>query len=205
MRSVALFGAVLLGLVSTQALACKGPNLQMTDDFSEVDEAWSPFFPALMKIDGGKLSISSDPGKFNAIVYEGSFFPAADVCVDVTTTGPTSRDALSGGAGLAFAITSYSDFFVFMVRPDGTGQISHLTNKGWLNPVPLKKSDAIKTGANAVNTLRVKYNKTGGTAYVNDKPFANFKIIGGADNSKIGFYTESEGGIWGFDNLRISD
>jgi hypothetical protein len=200
----ALIGAFLLAFASQQALACKGPNLQFTDDFTERDEAWSPVNSDLMKIDGGKLNIGSDVNKLNYVTYEGAFFPIGDACVDITFPGASSRDAMSTAGGLMFGATSWQDFYLFMVRPDGYAWISRLSSNNWLRPVPVKKFDGIKTGPNAVNQIRVKFTKNTASAYINDKLFANIKIMAG-DNAKIGLYVESEGSTWQFDNVKITD
>ncbi|MFO1148282.1 MAG: hypothetical protein U1E62_07890 [Alsobacter sp.] len=200
----ALFGAALLAIASTQALACKGPNLQFSDDFTEIDEAWSPVNADMMKIDGGKLNLSSDVNKLNYVTYEGAFFPVGDACVDITFPGASSRDAMQTAGGLIFGNTSWQDFYILMIRPDGYAWVSRLSKNSWLRPIPTKKFDAIKTGPNAVNQLRVKFTKTTAQAYINDKLFANLKIMSD-ENAKVGFYVESEGSTWLFDNLKITD
>jgi hypothetical protein len=205
MRTGPFLGATMaLALMASPSWACKGPNLLFSDDFTVLDEAWTSWNSGTIKVEDGKALLVAEPGYYNATFYEGEFFPLADICVDLTSPAADSRDALSTWAGIMFGATSYQDFYVFMIRPNGSAEIARHTKSGWLNPVPAKKADSVKQGAGATNSLRLKLGKATATAYINDKQFATFKVVSG-ENAKFGLYTESEGSTWTYSGLKISD
>ena len=85
-----------------------------------------------------------------------------------------------------------------------------LTNAGWLSPVKAKAYDAIKTGE--ANTVRVVWSgpPTGTEAanstvqvFINDQPVFKFKVKPNA-NRQIGLAVQSEGDVFEFSNLSIT-
>jgi len=89
-----------------------------------------------------------------------------------------------------------------------------VTGDGWLNPVPARKFDGIKSGSNAVNVLRVAWKGPPAKGskdpadptvamFINDKPFINFKMNPNA-NRQFGLAIGSEGNTYQFSNLAIT-
>ena len=193
--------AVALALTAAPALACKGPNLQFSDDFKELDPAWSADGGSL-SVSNGRMQMTSDKGYFGLGSYEGSFFPTGDFCVDVVASDV--KDQTSIIAGIAFLEKDSSNMYVFAIRPDGAAMIIRRQNDGWLHPVPVKKFDGVKSGPNVVNTLRLTLKDGSATAYVNDKLFSTFKVVA-EPNGKLGLYVEAEGTTYNFMKLRITD
>ena len=194
---------VAVAVASGPALACKGPTLIFSDNFQSVDPAWVQQFGKLT-IGGGKAQLSSEPGKYANADYEGSFVNSGDACVDVTA--PTVKDPTTILAGIMFGFTDYSNFYAFVLRGDGQASVVRLQNGGWLTPVPVRAAPGAKTGANAVNTLRVTWNGTSGAAaaYVNDQSFINFKIQP-FTNGTFGLYAEPEGNTYQFSNAKVTN
>ena len=202
--SLRLATAVLLAVaaVSSPALACKGPNLIFSDDFKTVDEAWQPWGNwVTFSISNGKAQLKSNPGSYAMAAYQGFFVDSADACVDVIA--PDVKDPGSILGGLMFGGVG-TDFYAFLLRPNGNAAVFRNQNGGWLTPVAEKKADGAKTGANVTNTLRVTWKNGTAQTYVNDKPFATMKTLP-IVNGKFGLYSEPEGNVYQFTNVKITD
>lgn len=211
--SALVSGAFVTMVAAGPALACKGATSLLRDDFSELDPAWNLVFtdaPAL-SVNGGKLQLKSNPSNLGVVTYEGDFFPAADACV--TITSPSVRDPADLWAGLLLVMGDGS-WMIPRIHLDGTASVTRASGTGWLNPVPARKFAAVKTGANATNTLRVVWSgppPRGSTAaadsnvsfFINDQAFIKFKATPNADR-KIGLSTVSEGNTFQFSNLAIT-
>jgi hypothetical protein len=190
-----------LGVASSPALACKGSQSLLSDDFKgEMDPAWEVVFGEF-NVSDGKLQVKTDVGKVGLMEYQGDFFPGADVCVDIVA--PSTKDAPSIFAGIAFS-TPKGNYYVG-IRPDGSAGVLRYF-KGWLKPVPVRKFDAVKTAVGATNSLRVVW-KAGDTSvqtFVNDRPFITFKTLEANDNRKIGIYAETEGNTLTYSNFKVT-
>ena len=209
-RSVvrALLGAVFIAAMASPALACKGTESLLRDDFTETDPAWSVTWPDTTSFDiaDGKVEARADPGTWASMWYDGDFFPAADACVDITL--PDVRDPSAVWAGFFFY--SGDATYIVYLTPDGMAGVWRLTNAGWLSPVKAKAYDAIKTGE--ANTVRVVWSgpPTGTEAanptvqvFINDQPVFKFKVKPNA-NRQIGLAVQSEGDVFEFSNLSIT-
>jgi hypothetical protein len=192
--------AVALAIASTPALACKGRNVAFSDDFSSEDPAWAG---GDFTISNGRLQLKSDEGKLAIVVYEGDTLEAGDVCLDVIA--PDYRGGGSEFAGILFGFGGQNLHAMWVSPADGTVGVAALKKGKWANPVPARKSDAIKQQANAVNTLRLTWKGGDGTGYVNDKQFAKFKIQPVPDANHFGIYAQTEGKVWQFDNYKVTD
>jgi hypothetical protein len=207
----ALTGAVFaVAITAGPSFACKGATVQLQDDFTDVDPAWSTN-NGTVKIGDGKLLAQSDPGKIFWLEYDGAYFGTADACVSITA--PNVRDPSTVEAGLGFMGADGSAFFI-VIKPNGMAGVQRLTSDGWLNPVPPRKSDAIKTEPGAVNTLRVVWKgppPNGSNAapdptvqiFINDKPFINFKAPPNS-NRYLYLYAESEGSQYQLSRLIVT-
>lgn len=206
----ALTGAFFgMAVAASPALACKGATVLLQDDFTDMDPAWNVLYGD-WSAENGKLTAKSEPGKIGLLLYDGAFFPAADVCINVTA--PTVRDPTSVMAGIGFWAGDSSYFMT--IRPDGFAGVSRLSNSGWLHPVPMRKFDGVKTGAGAVNSIRVVWKgppPEGSNTppdprvnfFINDRPFITFKANPNP-NRQLELYDESEGAPYQFDKLVVT-
>jgi hypothetical protein len=197
----ALFAIVL---ASSPALACKGPNVVFADSFAEADPGWGT--NDQLVIGSNRAQLKSQPGGVAGSFYTGSFFDDADICIDVTS--PAARNPAEVNAGLVFWADDWDNFYMFQITPDGQASIYRSQKGKTIFPVSWRKADAVKPGANAVNTLRLTLKGGNGTAYVNDKQFVAFKGMPPKGGSLIGLFSASENGavnIWSFSNLKITD
>jgi hypothetical protein len=207
----AMTGALLaLTLAASPALACKGAESLLRDDFTEEDPAWNVESDSGAAITNGALTLKSDVGHFQNLMYQGMNFPDADVCVTLMPpNGKPSADT-QGGIGVW---TGKAWNYIYLTT-DGQAGVAGLQNGSWTNPVPLRKADSIKTGNDAVNTLRVVWHgpppsnsKTAPdpfvTIYINDKQFIKFKATPNGDRT-VSLYAETGGGTYQFKNLDIT-
>jgi hypothetical protein len=208
----AAVGGVLLSLAmfSSAALACKGPTTLFRDDFTDEDPAWGISDPATAQIGGGALKVTSEPGKFFNLLYQGMNFPSGDACIDVVLPATPVKSVTQGGLGIW---TGRGWDFIY-IQSDGQAGVQGLQGNDWINPVPLRKFDAIKTAPGSVNTLRVVWkappqqNATTppdpyAQIFINDKSFIKYKTVQNA-NRAISIYADTEGSQYQFKNLAIT-
>jgi len=206
---VLVTGVLCAVVVSSPALACKGAQTLLRDDFTDEDPAWN-IQDNSAQIGGGVLKIKTDPGKIFNLMYQGQNFPAADACIDIIApTGKPASD-IQGGLGLW---TGRSWDFIY-IATDGSAGVAGLQDGSWTAPVPNRKFDGIKTTPNAVNQLRVTWKAPppanskdapdpSVTVFINDKQFIKFKIVPNANRS-LSIYTTSEGGVYQYKNLVVT-
>jgi hypothetical protein len=208
-------GVFAIAVAASPALACKGATSLLRDDFTDVDPAWQDMFSdnghGTFQIGGGKAVIKTDPGYYDALMYQGDFYPSGDACVTITNPGP-ARDPSNIWAGMVLQVADGSWYFP-MINLDGTAGVQRLSID-WLNPVPPRKFAAIRTGPNAVNVLRVVWKappRTGSstppdptvTMFINDQQFISFKINPNA-NRLFGLAAGTEGNTYQFSDLAIT-
>jgi hypothetical protein len=204
-----------LAVAASPALACKGATSLLRDDFTDVDPAWQDMFSdnghGTFQIGGGKVVIKTDPGYYDALMYQGDFYAAGDACVTITNPGPV-RDPSNIWAGMVLQAADGSWYFP-QINLDGTAGVQRLS-VDWLFPVPACKFAAIRTGPNAVNVLRVVWKAPPRatantppdptvTMFVNDQQFINFKITPNA-NRLFGLAAGTEGYTYQFSNVAIT-
>ena len=204
-----LLAALFVAAVASPALACKGTESLLRDDFTEADPSWNVWWPDTSSFDiaDGKVAAKTEPDYIGIMLYEGDFFPAADACVDITM--PDVRDPTYVWAGVNFYDANWANWIVY-ITPDGQAGVKKLTNDGWLNPVKAKAYDSFKPGE--TNTLRLVWSgpPTGTAAadptvqvFVNDEPAFKFKVKPNG-NRQIGLAVDTEGDTIEFTNLSIT-
>ena len=205
-----LIVSAFVAMAASPALACKGAESLLRDDFTEADPAWGITWPdsSSFEIGGGKVVARSDAGTWASMWWNGSFFPAADACVTITMPSVRNPENVWGGL-MFFAGASY----IAYITPDGKAGVSRVDKGGWLNPVPARPFAAIKQGA--PNTLRVvwsapqpdnsaKPSDPSVTIYINDQQFIKFKVKPNNDR-QIGLAVQSEGNNIEFANIDVTE
>ncbi len=212
--TAALAASAFLALLSAvnPALACKGSEVLLRDDFTEEDPAWN-LDSNLAEVGGGVLKMKSESGRIYNMMYQGQNFPGADACVDIifpTGAKPSADSEIKGGLGL----WTGKAWHLVAIAIDGTVRVEGLQDSKWVNPVPTRKFAAIKTEPNAVNQLRVTWKAPPRsnspiapdptvTIYINDKQFIKYKVPPNADRA-ISLYTDSDGNVFQFKNLVVT-
>src|SRR5215470_7065470 len=72
-----LIASAFVAMAATPALACKGAESLLRDDFTEADPAWGITWPESSGFDigSGKVVARSDAGTWASMWWNGSFFP----------------------------------------------------------------------------------------------------------------------------------
>jgi hypothetical protein len=206
-----LIAALFIAVVASPALACKGTESLLRDEFTETDPSWNVWWPDTSSFDiaDGKVAAKVDPGYWAVMMYDGDFFPAADACVDINI--PEVRDPTYVFAGLTFLDEKSASWIVYLT-PDGKAGVAKVTGDGWLYPVKPKAFDSIKQGE--TNTLRVVWSgppAAGSTdpadptvqVFVNDEAIFKFKVKPNG-NRTLGFAIQTEGETVEYSNLAIT-
>jgi len=209
--SALLAALFVVAAAASPALACKGTDSLLRDEFTEADPSWNVWWPENSSFDiaDGKVAAKVEPGFWGVMMYEGDFFPAADVCIDVSI--PEARDPSNSWAGLIFSDENYASYVVFLT-PDDQAGVWKSTNQGWLTPVKPKAYDSIKHGE--ANQLRVVWSgppAAGSTeaadpsvqVFINDQPAFKFKVKPNG-NRQIGLGIQTQGDTVEFSNLAIT-
>lgn len=205
----ALLSVAFVALTGGPAFACKGAEVVFRDDFTEADPAWYVWWPDSSSFDiaDGKVVAKSSPGTWAAMLYQGSYFPGGDACVDIVA--PTGDNTWAG-----LDIHSDGVEYIPHITGDGKAGVTRLDKNGWLSPVPDRPFAAIKTEAGAVNNLRVVWSAPQPDnsqtpsdptvqVFINDEPFIKFKIKP-TDNRLLGFAIQTEGSETQFSNLIVT-
>ncbi len=202
-------GAFFACLAVTPALACKGSETFLRDDFTEEDPAWN-IQNSNAQISGGALKVRSEPGHINNLIYQGQNFPGADVCIDIIAPADKPSNQVQGGVGF----WNGKGWDLVYIATDGSAGVDGLQAGKWVSPVPNRKFDAIKTTPNATNQLRVTWKAPPPsnsrdapdptvTIYINDKQFIKYKVMPNA-NRAISVYAVTDGATYQFKNLVVT-
>ena len=204
-RFMAAAAAAVL-LAASPALACKGPNVQFSDDFREVDASWGSE-ASVVSVEDGKVKIKADANSGYNIMYSGTPFDDADICVTVTAPRDASAKNQAAG-GLVFWGSDYDNFYVFEVDPVGNASLQRKLKGKYTSVIPWKATNLLKLDAPAKNVLRVTTSGNSITLWINDLKFAAVKGQVPAGGGNIGLHSESEKAkhdTWKFSELKVTD
>jgi len=196
-------------VAASPALACKGAQTLLRDDFTDEDPAWN-IQDSSAQIAGGVLKVKTEPGRIYNLMYQGQNFPGADACVDIIAPAGKPSADIQGGLGFW---TGKSWDFIY-ISTDGSAGVSGLQDGNWTSPVPNRKFDGIKTAPNSTNQLRVVWKAPPPAnakdapdpsviVFINDKQFIKFKAPPNANRS-ISIFTASDGGTYQYKNLVVT-
>jgi hypothetical protein len=195
-----------LAAAATPALACKGKNVQFTDEFRQVDKSWG-VDPDAVSVEDGKVKIKADPTSNYVVLYKGPKFVDADLCVTVQI--PT----LFGGraelrAGAVFWAVNYDSYYAFLIQADGRAALTRF-EKGVMTPVVAFRAVAnLDSTPGAKNVLRLTTSGNNVTAYVNDEKFASIAGRVPDGGGQFGLFAQSEEAhrdTWKFTDLKVTD
>jgi hypothetical protein len=201
--SVIVVAATALGATAASAAGCTG-NVQFADAFGQADPGWPT--ADNMSIGGGKFQIKSDAGKDFWSIYGASLFGDADICVDVSVN--TASDPSGPGAGIVFWLSDTNNYYSVYIAPNGTAAIDRVQNGKLLSPVAWRKAASLKTGANAVNTIRLTLKGNSISCYFNDQLFYTVQGAQPQGGGQIGLEAWGEKAnpnIWSFSNFKVTD
>jgi hypothetical protein len=184
--SLKLTTATLFALAVTSApvYACsmtQSSQVINPPNFTVTDPSWSAINNATFNISGGNATVTVPAQQWGGVAYGGKFVDSGDICVSLVVPA-------DGGGGIIFGNTE-TDTYMFEIWGNGQADVADSTNEGWLSPVAEVASSLIKTGTNASNELRITWNATSASAYINGKLFNTFPLSAFQGN-KIGLAVE---------------
>ena len=171
--------------------ACTGKVL-LSDDFRQVDSSWGTDTSSdAVTVEDGKVKIKAAVNAGYTILYGGTVFGDAQICVTAQVPRQSSKVA-ELAAGPVFWAEDYSNFFAFNVVPDGTAAILRKV-KGKYGPlIPYRKAEGINTKPGAKNVLRIVTSGTTVTAYINGIKFGETRGQPPPGGGEVGLRAESE-------------
>jgi hypothetical protein len=178
---------LVMAATSAPAYACsmtQGSQVINPPSFQNPDPAWGPINSGTFTVGGGTAKVTVPAQQWGGMVYGGAFIDTGDVCVDIVL--PSDNTA---GAGIAFSDTN-NGTYMFEIWGNGEADVAQWTPEGWLYPVAETASPAAKTGANATNELRITWNGTSASAYINGQLFQTFPLAA-VQGSKLGLEVEA--------------
>ncbi|CAN5339648.1 hypothetical protein BH10PSE9_BH10PSE9_00030 [soil metagenome] len=181
-----LAAVAILPLAFAAALACEGPDVIYSDDFSTADPVWGKSNGT--KIENGKLTITAGANKTYQLQNQSGFFEDMDYCADVVQH---TDDANNSDGGLMFWGADSNNYYLFLVSITGSGKVVRLQNNRWVTPLGWTANDAIKTKNTDVNSLRVVTKGNQATFYVNGKEFGKLKGLPPQGGGLIGLFGEA--------------
>ena len=207
-KSCVMVVAAGMLLAAGPALAGKGVNTKFTDDFRQVDDSWGVDPKSdTVSVEDGKVKVKADPSGGYTVLYGGSIFDDADLCVTVQVPSKTGNsDQLA--AGPVFWAQDYNNYYTFDITPGGSAAIVRRLRGKWVYVLDYRKAEGIKTQPGDKNVLRVTTSGNTVTTYINDVKFASVKAQVPENGGQIGLHAESEQAhrdTWKFLNLKVTD
>jgi hypothetical protein len=111
-------------------------------------------------------------------------------------------------AGIIFWAQDYDNLYSLQVAPNGAASVSRIVKGKWIDPVPFRKFNAVKTGAGAKNELRVTTSGNSIIAYINGEKFASVRGQLPDGGGAVGLYAQSEKNTrdtWKFIGLKVTE
>jgi hypothetical protein len=189
--------AALLAIGSiSPSLACKGPKVIYSDDFTERDAGW--FIPQAdidvgkAAIGDGRILVRPDPERGYSVLNMAFGLPTqTDICVKARIV--ESSDLTKSGFGLLFWAKGYDEYYLFQVIGNGNYYVSHWTERAWQGVTPTAAVRAFKQGLGEENVLRVVTKGQVVTMFVNDEQLARFRSPFPSGMVRAGFRASSLG------------
>jgi len=145
----------LLLLAYSPATACGGQSVYLEGAFKTGEMGWGDA-DAQFQVSGSEATFAPQPGTQTARWDASLSLGDADACVTLTMPANIA-DTSRTYAGLLFWVTGKDDFYEFVVAPNGFFSIARKVRGGLVAvpPIPWTKTEALKLGAGAKNTLRL--------------------------------------------------
>jgi hypothetical protein len=195
-------------LIASPAFACSGPSFKISGDFQSGEKAWGES-DAQFQIKGAEAVFTAQVGTQSARWNAGTPLTDLDACVTIAMPQVTA-DASRSYAGMLFWVVDKDNFYQAVIAPNGMftvarkvgGKIVPTAPVGWL------QSDAVKTGSNEKNTLRVTLEGQTVIVRINDKEIARFRGQAPDAPSYVGLVASSAPAAvdtWSFTDLKVTE
>lgn len=189
MRRVLLLGIVVFACLTSLAIAADEAEILFADDFATLNPGWGEADQQFLGVEGGKLIIVPQNGRYRSLPYQTQTFGDVDVRVQLVQTS----GELPGSAGISFwGNRETGETYFARMQSDGYFTVERrLPNGRLLAPVLLKRNEAVKTGAGAVNELQVATRGKTATVYINGQQAASVEGMPPEGGSQVGLLARS--------------
>ena len=180
---------VAMVLAAAPALACKGAQTVLADNFQTADSSWGPMFGANLIISDGQAQLTVPPGKIGGALYGGILVDSGDYCIDMIAPSVADPNTVLGG--IIFGLGDLEDYYAFVAVAGGQAGVLHQQSSRVTLTVPMNTAPSLQVGANATNTIRVTWTGAAVSTYINGQLFAQLQMPQGFFDSKIGLYVDN--------------
>jgi hypothetical protein len=190
-RIVCLAAGLAIGSLSP-SLACKGPKVIYSDDFTERDAGWfiqpADIESGKVAVGEGRLVVRPDPERGYTVLNMAFGLPAdTDICVKARIV--ESAELSRSGLGLIFWAKGFDDNYLFQVTGNGNYYVTRWAERAWQSVTPTAAVRAFKQGLGEENVLRV----VTVTVFMNDEQLARFRSPTPSGIVRAGFRASSLG------------
>jgi hypothetical protein len=187
MRAAVVASAVALVMVTGgAALACDGDTILLEDHFDTNSPVWST--TGDVNYTDGYIEMKIKAGASDKI-FASPIYQDIDMCADMEVTAGSNMSSIY--VGVAFWATDKDNLYTFQISPAGVAGVYRLKGGEWSTIVDDVKIEAVKSGRDKVNTLRVTTNGKDGVAYVNDAKVADFTGEPPSEGQHVGFVAQA--------------
>jgi hypothetical protein len=207
MRSSAFIALAAL-LLTGPALACAGPNAQISGDFQTGEKGWgeadAQFQPKGSEAVFTPL-VSTQTARWNA----GVALTDLDTCATIAMPS-TTADATRSYAGILFWGVDKDNFYQAVIAPNGMFTVARKVQGRILPTPPVNwlQTSALKLGSNEKNTLRVTIDGQLVTVRINDTEVASFRGQAPDQASHVGLVASSAPAAvdtWTISDFKVTD
>lgn len=175
--------------VSSNPPLPSGPAFE--DNFATLQKGWTAAadIAEMLSVKDNKLVVQIPPGSGPQLLYGNDAHSSGEVRLKLAVDSCKDAEQCWGGVVFwAIGTSSYS----FRISPlTGKAVIYRFSGGRYVAPVPEQDSPAIKKGIGETNELRLIFNGSQATAYINDQKFAAFNAQAPEDGGLIGFLFQS--------------
>ncbi len=192
-------------LVAQASEHCGGSRVLLADEFNSHNSRWGSETDQLKTFDG-KFRIQLDPNHLNFALNQNNTYKNADVCVTYVYAEGSKLDQAWGG--VVFWASDNQNLYAFGVSAAGTIAVWHLVKNKWQALIEWKANSAVRSGAGAINHIRVVTKGKEATFYVNGIEVE--KITGSPPKrgGRVGLIGESlekgDRAVHTFDDFRVA-
>jgi hypothetical protein len=163
-----------------------------SDDFNSADPGWQVMPNTPASFADGQFVLKPNINKGWQTLYPSLFFKSATICTTIKSPPRVTDMEGNENGGLVFWATNRNNYYTADVYPNGRVGVFRMVADQWARVVPPFKSDAVKSGLNAVNEVMVSFSGNMGTVYVNGKKAAEFRGQPPRNGGSIGMFAASE-------------
>lgn len=193
---------------ASQPMACRtSADAAFADDFKKADAGWGEMTQTAY-YENGLLVLKPQPNRTRTVLYLSLRYGNATMCGNVKwPTNAVEKEEIASG-GVVFWATNYKNFYEASIYRDGSYDVYRLLDDQWYAIAKRTKSNAIKTGPDAVNQLKIAMVDNKATLFINDARVIEFFGQQPARGGAIGLFAQSDKerqSDWRFQDIVVVD